>query len=93
MKTCAVLDESGVVMNIVMVPDEEAETPTLVAYTDANPAYIGGDYVGGYFYPPQPFPSWMRSQGEWMPPTPYPTDGERYYWDEATLSWVEMSAN
>ena len=22
-------------------------------------------------------------------PVPYPTDGNLYYWDEATLSWVE----
>lgn len=25
----------------------------------------------------------------WEPPTPYPTDGKRYRWEESTISWVE----
>jgi len=90
MKTCAVLDETNVVVNVIMCPDEEPETQTLVTYTDANPAYIGGDYVGGYFYAPQPFPSWTRSQGKWLPPTPRPMQGY-WDWDEGTLSWVERA--
>jgi len=87
MKTLAELDGSTVV-NIVLEQDDAAESAKLVAYTDANPAYIGGDYVGGYFYPPQPFPSWNRSQGHWVPPVPEPTGGGLWRWDEATLSWV-----
>jgi len=26
----------------------------------------------------------------WQPPTPMPDDGESYYWDEDTTSWVEV---
>jgi len=39
---------------------------------------------------PQPFPSWVLNQdsGSWEPPVSCPTDGQRYYWDEATTSWV-----
>jgi hypothetical protein len=42
------------------------------------------------FIPPKPFPSWTLNETTclWDAPTPYPTDGERYQWDEATTSWV-----
>ena len=42
------------------------------------------------FIPPQPFPSWGLNESTclWDAPTPMPNDGQRYYWDEATTSWV-----
>jgi hypothetical protein len=42
------------------------------------------------FVPPQPYPSWILNTTtvQWEAPVPYPTDGEMYFWDEATLSWV-----
>jgi hypothetical protein len=42
------------------------------------------------FIPPKPFPSWsLDSQTcQWKPPIPYPTDGERYQWDEDELAWL-----
>jgi hypothetical protein len=42
------------------------------------------------FIPPKPFPSWVLDEAtcRWEAPVPYPTDGERYTWDEATASWV-----
>ena len=44
------------------------------------------------FYPPQPYPSWVYNpmQKQWVAPVPYPNDGKRYRWDEATTSWVEV---
>jgi len=44
------------------------------------------------FIPPQPYPSWTINEAtcQWQAPTPMPTDGKRYSWDEATLSWKEM---
>jgi len=44
------------------------------------------------FIPPQPYPSWIMSEETclWSAPTPMPTDGKMYRWDEATLSWVEV---
>lgn len=57
-------------------------------------------YAGkGYFYdaakdafiPPQPYPSWtLDDDCNWQAPTPMPTDGKPYRWDEATLSWEEV---
>jgi hypothetical protein len=45
------------------------------------------------FIPPQPYPSWTLNEETclWNPPTPTPTDNKPYMWDEATLSWVEVT--
>ena len=42
----------------------------------------------------QPFLSWILVEDTclWAAPTPMPTDGKSYSWDEATLSWVEITA-
>lgn len=44
------------------------------------------------FIPQRPYPSWVLDEFSclWDAPVPYPTDGKRYTWDEATTSWVEM---
>ena len=40
------------------------------------------------FIAPQPHPSWtLDDDCTWQPPTPFPDDGEAYYWNEATTSW------
>jgi hypothetical protein len=80
----------SIVVNVIVAADDWTPTEGVIEYTPENPAYIGGDYVEGYFYPPQPFPSWTRSQGTWQPPTPMPTPG-LWMWDEATLSWIDAT--
>jgi len=47
------------------------------------------------FIPPQPFPSWGLNESTclWDAPTPMPNDGQRYYWDEPTTSWVMINAS
>jgi hypothetical protein len=42
------------------------------------------------FISPQPFPSWVLNEDTclWDAPTPMPTDGKLYSWDEETTSWV-----
>jgi hypothetical protein len=64
---------------------------------------LRGNYAGiGYtydrtndvFYPAQPYPSWTISAATnwaWTAPTPMPTDGQMYNWDEATKSWVVVT--
>lgn len=51
------------------------------------------DIVLDAFIPPKPYPSWLLNKNtcQWEPPIPYPNDGKLYYWDEATLSWIENS--
>jgi len=86
----AVFDESNKVINIILCNDDYIIKNNEIIYTNQNPAYIGGDYVDGYFYPAQPFASWVRSQGNWQAPIPMPTtEGKFYYWSEDDLSWRE----
>ena len=42
------------------------------------------------FIPPQPFASWNLNELSctWLPPTPYPTDGGTYVWNEDVVNWV-----
>jgi hypothetical protein len=47
------------------------------------------DPVADVFIAPQPYPSWSLDENfDWQAPTPRP-EGMGWYWDEATLSWVE----
>lgn len=40
---------------------------------------------------PQPFPSWtLDADYQWQPPSPFPSDENKHYWDEDALSWVEV---
>jgi hypothetical protein len=59
-----------------------------------NYAGIGYNFDGVGFYAPQPFPSWALNKESylWEAPTPMPTDGKTYFWDEPTLSWKEVPA-
>ena len=60
-----------------------------------NYAGIGYTYdrTRDAFIPPKPFPSWTLNEQTclWDAPTPYPTDGKIYRWDEPTTSWVEIT--
>jgi len=60
-----------------------------------NYAGIGYTYdrTRDAFIPPQPFASWTLNEETclWDAPTPYPTDGKVYRWDEPTISWVEIT--
>lgn len=57
-----------------------------------NYANIGYTYdsIRDAFIPPKQFVSWSLNETScrWEAPTPYPTDGNHYYWDEAVLSWT-----
>ena len=61
-----------------------------------NYASIGYTYdsTRDAFIPPQPYPSWTMSEETclWYAPTPMPTDGKTYKWNEATLAWIEVTA-
>jgi hypothetical protein len=44
------------------------------------------------FIPPKPFNSWVLNEETclWDAPISYPNDGEMYYWNEETLSWIKV---
>ena len=60
-----------------------------------NYAGIGYTYDSGRdaFIPPQQFASWTLNETSciWEAPTPKPTDGKVYSWNEEQLAWVEIS--
>ena len=49
------------------------------------------DEIADVFITPKPYVSWSLDKNfDWQPPTPKP--GDDYYWDENTLSWIEIEA-
>lgn len=61
-----------------------------------NYAGIGYTYdaTRDAFISPQPYPSWTLVEDTclWNPPVPMPIDDKFYSWDEATLTWIELTA-
>lgn len=62
-----------------------------------NYAFVGGLYdpeADAFYGSPQPFPSWVLDKETylWIAPIPYPTDGQKYEWDEPTTSWILIPA-
>jgi len=60
-----------------------------------NYAGIGYSYdsTRDAFIPPKPFASWVLVEDTclWQAPTPRPSDGKMYTWDEDTLSWIDIT--
>lgn len=90
MKLVAVLDGSQVI-NITTCSDDYILAENEIVYTNENPAYIGGDYFDGKFYPPKPYSKWVRDDGKWVAPKPYPdpTHIEPWYWDDEIGEWIQ----
>ena len=57
-----------------------------------NYAGIGYSWDGTGFAAPQPYPSWTLDKETylWTAPTPMPTDGKPYSWNEDSKSWDEI---
>lgn len=57
-----------------------------------NYAGVGFTYdsANNVFYAPSPYPSWVLNQSTWLweAPTPMPTSGGFFNWNEETNSWV-----
>jgi hypothetical protein len=49
------------------------------------------DPILNAFITPNPYPSWVLNTDtcDWEAPTPYPTNGKEYSWNEKHLCWVE----
>jgi len=62
-----------------------------------NYAGIGYTYDSqrNAFIAPKPFNSWILNETTciWESPVTYPTDGNRYSWNESTLSWDLLDNN
>ncbi len=44
------------------------------------------------FIPPKPYASWILDDFtcQWQAPTPMPTDGKKYLWNEDQQNWIEV---
>jgi hypothetical protein len=58
-----------------------------------NYAGIGFTFDGIGFAAPQPYASWTLNNESylWEAPTPMPTDGKPYSWNEEDLAWEEVT--
>jgi len=90
-KNVAILN-NGIVIAINVYPDNYELGSNQILVT--TPAYVGGDYVDGYFYPPKPYPSWTRNNGNWISPISKPIlteeqvlEGKYYKWNEEIQNW------
>jgi hypothetical protein len=87
--------EDGIVTNVILADSkafaEELTGKICVKYTEGDDVYNGGTYDGVNFIAPQPFPSWiLNSENVWESPVAYPIDGDPYFWNEETTSWVKV---
>lgn len=89
--------KSNEVINVVVFEDpidpqlalqltEEFSLDSIIVATEKTA--IGGTYDGIQFWLPQPYPSWVKSDGEWIAPKTKPDDGFNYYWNEDAVDWV-----
>jgi hypothetical protein len=85
MKNYALLDNENIVINITQA-NSDWSNEGWIEYTNDNPAFIGGNYIDGFFYSPQPYKSWTRQNGNWIAPTPMPIEGI-WFWSEEKLQW------
>lgn len=48
------------------------------------------DVTRDAFYAPPPHSSWLLDEETctWQPPVAYPSDGNKYKWDESSVSWI-----
>ena len=86
----------GTVINLIVADEDwvqSQENPAqYVVYTYAAPAYMNGRYDNGFFYKPQPYPSWTmdNDSSDWIPPVPKPEGLVGMYsdWNEELMQWV-----
>lgn len=75
-------------------PNSNTPSPDQSKALRKNYAGVGYTYdrTLDAFIPPQPYPSWTLNDQTclWDSPIPYPNDGQSYYWDETTQSWVSI---
>ena len=98
----AQINQSNIVQQVIVCDTKEWCEQNLggvwkrTYYSTPGKQFAGQGYI---YYPdlenfsaPQPYPSWILNRDTciWEPPTPYPTTGNVYTWDEPTLSWKKL---
>ena len=98
--------ENGIVVQVNVVEDDFIQAnPDRYTGQWVKTSYNGNirkNYAGiGYTYdavrdafiPQKPYDSWLLNEDtcQWESPTPYPTDGLFYQWDEEQQNWKEIT--
>jgi hypothetical protein len=108
-RSYAFLNKDGIVLVVYLYDPNDSNLSLLLEQTkndlnaddvksckDHGFASIGWHLHNNTFYPPQPYPSWIRNEEleTWDSPVPYPINDindeivEFYTWNEETLNWV-----
>lgn len=76
-------------------PDSNEPSADQTKALRKNYAGIGFSYdrVRDAFIPQKPYNSWLLDESTclWEAPVAYPTDGEKYLWNESTTSWEQVT--
>ena len=90
----AVIDENGLVTNVVVGDGSEVSTEFLRVCAEEDFVAIGFTYdeARNAFIPPQPYASWVLDEDTclWVAPIAYPAEGD-HVWDEQAGDWVEVT--
>lgn len=103
MKYLAIINpNNNIVTNIIICNDDfnlDNSLDITELYLGDAPPCIGDTYENGWFYPPQPYPSWTKgTDGFWVCPKPYPEDWNKgkarcqtptKVWNEDQLEWID----
>ena len=89
----AVIDENGLVTNVVVGDGSEVSTEFLRVCAEEDFVAIGFTYdeTRDAFIPPQPYASWVLDEDTclWVAPIAYPAEGD-HVWDEQAGDWEEV---
>lgn len=89
--------DNNIITNVIVADSKEiAETVAqkeCIEQTEQNQLGIGYYWSEEWnkYISPSPFLSWQYDGYSWQPPIPYPTNLDRYDWNEELLNWEEVS--
>lgn len=98
----AVLDAEDKVLNVIVADQSgiaevvKGLVPGAIKVVEVSQetkeAYINEYMIDGKFRMPKPYPSWTwdLESFSWVPPVPYPNDGETHVWDEDATNWIKV---
>jgi hypothetical protein len=75
------------------IPDSDQSKAFRKNYAGIGFTWSPNGPSGEGFIPPSPYPSWVMNTTSylWEAPIPMPNSPPFYQWDEATVSWIEVS--
>jgi hypothetical protein len=87
-----VFDESAHDSDLLLTIKEQFGASEIICCCEHGITSYGAYWINGRFTGIKDLPSFILDEEtyEWVPPIPKPTDGKNYWWNEDTLSWIEI---